>query len=271
VTDIFREVEEDVRRERMEKLWKAYGSYVMAALVLLFAGIAAWQVWERHEAQQRAKTSDAFIAAQRITNPQTAAASFADVARNAPKGYAELARLSEAAAMFASGQTGPAIDLYKQIANEDNGPVGSVARLRAAWAEADTASRTDLAAWVKPLDQPGSPWRQNAQEVLAYADYRAMDSKAALAKYAILATDPESPDGLRRRAQAMTDFLKNGGAVNYGTVPAPVAAAPAGAVAAPGTAPVPPATAPAKAGAPAKPAAPSKPAAPAKPATAPAK
>ena len=233
MTDIFREVEEDVRREKLEKLWKAYGNYAVAALVLLFAGIAGWQVWERHDAQERAKVSDSFIAAQRITNPQTAASTFADIARTAPKGYAELARLSEAGAMFASGQTGPAIDLYKQIAKDDNGPVGAVARLRAAWATADTASRKDLADLVKPLDQPGSPWRQSAQEVLAYADYRAMDSKGALAKYAILTADPESPDSLKRRAQAMTEFLKSGGAVSFGTVPAPVPpaapnAAPAG-------------------------------------------
>ncbi|HZQ39434.1 MAG TPA: tetratricopeptide repeat protein [Rhizomicrobium sp.] len=254
MTDIFREVEEDVRREKLEKLWKAYGNYVIAAVVLLFAGIAGWQVWERHDAQERAKVSDAFIAAQRITNPQTAASTFADIARTAPKGYAELARLSEAGAMFASGQTGPAVDLYKQIAKDDNGPVGAVARLRAAWATADTASRKDLADLVKPLDQPGSPWRQSAQEVLAYADYRAMDTKDALAKYAILAADPESPDSLKRRAQAMTDFLKGGGAISYGTVP--VTPSPAANAAAPaGSAPAAPgATAPAKTPAAPKPA-----------------
>jgi hypothetical protein len=234
VSDIFREVEEDVRRERIEKLWKAYGNYALGALVLLFAGIAGWQVWERHEAQERARVSDQFVAAQRITNPQTAASAFADIARTAPKGYAELARLSEAGAMLVSGQTAPAINLYKQIAKDDNGPIGAVARLRAAWAMADTASRTELADLVKVLDQPKSPWRQNAQEVLAYADYRAMDRKGAQAKYAILAADPESPDSLRRRAQAMNDFLKNGGAVSYGTVPVPVPpAAPAGAAATP--------------------------------------
>jgi len=250
VTDIFREVEEDVRRERFEKLWKNYGNYAIAALVLLFVGIGAWQVWERREAQERARISDAFIAAQRVSNPQTAAATFADMARTAPSGYAELARLSTANAMLASGQRGPAIDLYKQIAKDDNGAIGAVARLRAAWAIADTVSRSALSDLVKPLDQPGSPWRQNAQEVMAYADYRAMDTKGALAKYAVLAADPESPDSLRRRAQAMADFLKSGGAVSYGTVPAPppapapnAAMAPAAGAAAP-TAPAPAKTAP---------------------------
>ena len=226
MSDIFREVEEDVRRERFQKLWKAYGNYAIAALVLLFAGIAGWQFWERHELQERQKVADAFIAAQRITNPQAAASAFADLARTSPKGYAQVARLSQAGAMLVSGQRDGAIDLYKQIAKEDSGLVGSVARLRAGWALAENASRNDLAELLKPLDQPGSAWRPNAREVLAYADYRAMDTKSALTKYSELAADPESPQGLRSRAQAMAAFLKNGGAVNYGTVPADAALPP---------------------------------------------
>ena len=103
MSDIFREVEEDVRRDRLEKLWKAYGTYGIAALVLLFAGIGGWQFWQRHELQERQKFADSFIAAQRVTNPQTAASTFADLARTAPKGYGLLTRLSQANAMFVSG------------------------------------------------------------------------------------------------------------------------------------------------------------------------
>ena len=226
MSDIFREVEEDVRRERLEKLWKAYGSYAIVLLVLVFAGIGGWQFWQRHELEQRQKVSDAFIAAQRISNPQTAAGAFSDLARTAPKGYATVARLSQAGAMLASGQRDGAIALYKQIAKDDSGVIGSVARIRAAWALSETATRSELTELLKPLDQPGSPWRQNAREVLAYADYRAMDTKSALAKYSELTLDPESPDGLRSRAKAMVTFLKNGGAVAYGSVPADAAPLP---------------------------------------------
>ena len=88
---------------------------------------------------------------------------------------------------------------------------------------------------------------------MAYADYRAMDTKSALAKFTELSMDPESPQGLRSRAQAMTAFLKNGGAVNYGSVP-PEASPQAPLLAAP-TAPADGAP-PAPAQTPAKPAAP---------------
>jgi hypothetical protein len=225
VSDIFREVEEDVRRDRLEKLWKSYGNYAIAGLVLLFAGIAGWQFWQRHELQERQKFSDSFIAAQRVTNPQTAASTFADLARTAPKGYGALTRLSQANAMFVSGQRPGALDLYKQIAKDDNGPIGSVARLRAGWILAESAPRTEVAEMLKPLDQPGNVWRANAREILAYADYRAGDSKAAQTKYNELSLAPESTEGLRSRAKAMADFLKNGGAKSYGTVP-PEAASP---------------------------------------------
>jgi len=226
VSDIFREVEEDVRRERLEKFWKVYGNYAILGVVLLFAGIAGWQFWQRHELAERQKVSDAFIAAQRITNPQASASAFSDLAKTAPKGYAQVARLSQAGAMMASGQSADAINLYKQIAKDDSGLIGSVARLRAGWAMAESSSRGELAELLKPLDQPGNAWRQNAREVLAYADYRAMDTKSALTKYSELAADPESPQGLRSRAQAMATFLKNGGAVEYGSVPAEAAPTP---------------------------------------------
>ncbi|HEY0266585.1 MAG TPA: tetratricopeptide repeat protein [Rhizomicrobium sp.] len=237
MTDIFREVEEDVRRERFEKLWKAYGNVIIAALVLLFLGIGGWQLWERHDLQERQKVSDQFIAAQRITNPQAAAAAFVDLTRGTPKGYATVARLSEAGAMFASGQRKEAIDLFKQIAAGDSGAIGSVARLRAAWAMADTATRGEVTDWLAPLSQPGNAWRENAKEVLAYVAYRSMDVKSAQAQYGELAADPEAPDALRGRARAMAAFLKNGGAISYGAVP-PEAAPPApGAAAAPGATP----------------------------------
>ena len=110
MSDIFREVEEDVRRERFENSGRPMATTSSPLLVLVFVGIAGWQFWQRYELQQRAKASDAFIAAQRITNPQGRGRPFAELAQTAPKGYAKLAQLPQADAMFASGQRDDAID-----------------------------------------------------------------------------------------------------------------------------------------------------------------
>lgn len=218
MTDIFREVEEDVRRERVEKVWKAYRIPLIGLVVLTFVGVAGWQVWQRHDLEARQTTADQFMAAQRITNPRDAANAFHDLT-NAPKGYSLLAKLAQANAQFAAGQRAEAIALYKDIADSDTGNLGMVARLRAAWGQADSLSRPELATLLAPLNQPNSAWHPLAQEVLAYADYHALDMKSALTKYQALVLDPQAPTGLRERAKAMTTFLMAGGPIHYGTVP----------------------------------------------------
>ena len=50
---LFREVDEEVRAERFQKLWKQYGAYVAGAaigVVLAVAGINGWQYWKTKQA-----------------------------------------------------------------------------------------------------------------------------------------------------------------------------------------------------------------------------
>jgi hypothetical protein len=236
LSDIFREVEEDVRREKLEKFWKAYGIHVMALLALVLIGVAGFELWQRHETTLREKDSQAFVAVQRITNAQAAAQAFAALSQTAHGGYGVLAKMEQANGMAAMGQNEQAITLYKQIADSDHGEVGAAARVRAGWAMAETASSADLQSLLQPLLDPGSPWRQMAQEILAYSDYRHGKMLVASGEFAKLAADPGSPDGLRGRARAFAAFLSGGGAGNYGTVPPPAPTPPAPA---PGAAPAP--------------------------------
>lgn len=227
MSDIFREVEEDVRREKLEKFWKAYGDYVIALVALIILGIAGFELWQRYEANQRAKASVAFMAAQRVTDPRQAAQAFADLAKTAPSGYRLMARVSQANSMLAAGQRESAIALYKEIAEEDKGSVGAVARVRAGWAMADTASRASLEALLAPVRTSSSAFKPMADEILAYSDYRNNDVAKATAAFEALANDPATPGQIRARARAMTSFLKQGGAKNFGTVPQAQAAGPA--------------------------------------------
>ena len=43
LTDIFHEVDEEVRRERLQKLWERYSIYIIALAVLIVAGVGAWR------------------------------------------------------------------------------------------------------------------------------------------------------------------------------------------------------------------------------------
>ncbi|MBL6938078.1 MAG: tetratricopeptide repeat protein [Alphaproteobacteria bacterium] len=241
MSDIFHEVEEEVRRERFEKLWKQYGDYIIAGVALIIIAIAGYELWTRYQESQRIKTSESLILAQELAdsgNFVKSTETFNTLAKDAPGGYAEIARLSRAGVLLAQRKNDDALTIYKQIAADDQGPLGGLATIRAAWILAETASPAEVQSFVAPLLKPveittyswwviphtrtePNAWRFAAQEVLAYADYHAGLTQKAQAAFAVLGDDKDAPEGARRRAQAMATFLKNGGLANFGTVPPP--------------------------------------------------
>ena len=224
MSDIFREVEEEVRRERFEQLWKQYGDYVIAAVALVVIAIAGYELWQRYETNQSLKASETLIAAQDLAETgdfARANPAFAIVAKDAPKGYAEMARLSEAGALVRVGRRDEAVQIYKSVAAEDSGPLRGVALVRAGWASVESSSRSDLGTLLSPLTDPGNPWRPAANEILAFSDYRSGATADAQKEFQALADDKDAADTMRRRASAMAAFLKEGGLHDFGAVPAP--------------------------------------------------
>jgi len=226
LSDIFREVEEDVRRERLERFWRRYGVWVAGGVALILAGVGGWVYWQHHQAQERLRLSEAFAAAQRITDPKQAAGAFAEIAKEASGGYALLARMSQANALYATGQLKAAVDMYREIGNADKGEIGNAARLRAAWIIAATASRKELEDLLAPLNRDGSAWQPMAREVLAFSDYRGAKIKSSADSFRAISEDARAPESLRNRARAMALFLENGAGADVGTVPETPAAAP---------------------------------------------
>jgi hypothetical protein len=225
VSDIFREVEEDVRRERLEKLWKKYGDYIIAGMAVIVVGVAGFKLWQHYQAVQIAKASVAYSTAMQLGNggkSAEAAQVFANIAKNAPRGYAASARLAEADALFADGKTADAVALYKTIAQEDKTELGDLARIREAWALANSASKSDLQTLLAPLTDPKSAWRFMAREIIAYCDFRDGALKAAQSEYESLTAESDAPEAVRRRAAAMASLIRAGGGANYGTVPPPL-------------------------------------------------
>jgi hypothetical protein len=229
VSDIFREVEEDVRREQFEKLFKKYRDHLIALAALVIIGVAGLQLYRVYEQRETEKASVAYAAAGQLleaNQPRAAEPQFADLAKSAPSGYAKLAQMAEADALFAANDHNAAIKLYEQIANQNDPYLSGVARLHAAWMIVDGASRSDVENLLAPLTDPSNAWHDLAQEVLAYADLRAGNNDAALKSYQRLANDKDAPASLHSRANAMVKFLSGGGVITYGTVPQPPKAAP---------------------------------------------
>ena len=100
MSDIFQEVDEEVRREQLKKLWDRYGNYAVAAVVLVVVIIAAWRGYQWWEAKKAAESGAAFEAAVTLAEGgkhADAEAAFAKIVADGTSGYRHLARLREAA------------------------------------------------------------------------------------------------------------------------------------------------------------------------------
>ena len=63
MSDIFREIDEELRRENLLKLWSRYGKYVILVVVLALAIAGAIAAWRSHAASERRAQSGRYSAA----------------------------------------------------------------------------------------------------------------------------------------------------------------------------------------------------------------
>jgi hypothetical protein len=211
VSDIFDEVDEEVRREQLKKLWERYGNYIIAAAVLVVLAVAAWRGYQYWEARKAVEAGAAYDAATTLADQgkhNEAETAFAKLASDGTTGYRVLARLREAAEL---GERDPkaAVTAYDAIAAESAGQplVSDLAALRAGFLLVDTASYDEIARRLEPLTQPTGVFRHSARELLALSAWRNGD-KAAARKWADAArSDPDAPSGLRARMEVLAELL----------------------------------------------------------------
>src|SRR5262245_830559 len=211
LADIFHEVDEEVRRERLKKLWDRYGVYAIALAVLVVAGIAAWRGYEYWVAKRAAAAGAAFEAALTLSergNFAEAEAALAKIAAEAPAGYRLLARLRAAAAL---GQIKPAdaVKAYDELSADAS--LGAMwqdlAAVRAGMLLVDTASLADMRRRLDPVAEPARSLRHTARELLALSAWRNHDLAAARRYLDMITGDAESPVGTRARAEVLSGLI----------------------------------------------------------------
>ena len=207
LANIFHEVDEEVRRERLRQLWDRYGLYVLIVALIFVAGIAGWRGWEYYQHQRAATFGSQFEAASALAaagNFAEAEKAFARIAADGNRGYRVLARLREAEAAIA-GDRAAAVSRFDAIA-ADTGVdqrFRDLAAVRAGLLMVDTASHADMEKRLESVAAAGRPFRHTARELLALSAFRAGD-KSALQRWSeLIAGDGESPAQMRARVEAM--------------------------------------------------------------------
>lgn len=211
MSELFDEVDEEVRREQLKKLWDKYSLYFIALMVLVVAAVGGWRGYQYLEAKKAAEAGAVFEKAVELSEQgkhAEAETAFADLAAKAPSGYRTLARL-RAAAEASARDPKAAAKMYDDIAADSS--VGSdwrdLARIRAAGLLVDSANYADIQQRLETSAEPKSTFRHSAREILALSAWRNNDMTAARKWVDAIAEDGETPPGLRSRAEALQALL----------------------------------------------------------------
>jgi hypothetical protein len=238
LTDLFDEVEEQLRSERYRTLaMKALPWVLGLAAGVLIAYFGVWG-WEQYRTQQAAKASEQYTAGLEALNEghrDQAAQLWTQVTRSPSRAYKSLALMQLGGLKLADKNTPEAVKLFDQAADAapDN-ILGDAARLKSAFALLDTAPEKALEARLTPLTQDGHPYRIQAREALAFAKLLGGDMAGARGQFVVINQSLDASDGARERAKAAMDLIDSGSAKMVPSVARAAAALPPPVMLAPG-------------------------------------
>ncbi len=207
MSDIFQEVDEEVRRERLEKLWQQYGGYLIAACAVLVIAVGGWRGYDWWQTKKAAEAGVAFDAAAILAEQgkhDEAEAAFAKIAADSTASYRMLAKFRETAEL-ALRDPKAAVAAYDQLAADSS--IGQVlqdlAALRAGMILVDTAPYDEIRRRLEPLTAADRTFRHSARATLALAAWRANDATAMRRWSDMILADAETPAGTRGQIEML--------------------------------------------------------------------
>jgi hypothetical protein len=217
VVDVFGEVDEQMRSDRLRTfLQRAWPVFAGALVLCLLVVVGVWG-FDKYRAAQSAKMSQAYSDAVELQGKGDQAKAFDEfgVVAKGTGPYVALALMQQAGIRLDQNKPADAVALFdKAAASTKVAMIADAASLKAAYALLDSASVTQMADRLTPLTKPERPYHAQAREALAMARLAAGQTKEARSDLAALGLLSDTPDTLRQRTQAIIALIDSGTAVN---------------------------------------------------------
>ena len=209
---LFREVEDELRKERFKAFWDRFGVMVTACVAgLMLAGLAFWY-WQSAQQTQRENAGDAFIKALKLSSQDKgdeALPVFERLSKEGPKGYAALSSLHVASIYADKGKRDEAAALYKKVGDDPSADkiLADYAKLNLALLQLDGASYEATLKGLSGFLAPKANWRPLALEAVALAAFKEGKLDIAKQRFSEIVADATAPSALKRRAQILLDVI----------------------------------------------------------------
>ena len=207
MSDIFQEIDEDLRQDKVARLWKAYGKYLVALAVFIILVIASYRFIEHKNEKNREQTSELYELASetaRSGDKKAAIELLSDEMFDENRGYSIISKLKKAALAKSNNDLeGNKIVLKKIITNEEI-PLylRDLARLKLFASDSDNNSSQ-----LEVLIEEEGPWKFLALELKGGIQLEGGNLKEARSIFKELTDDANTPNNLRRRASEILKAL----------------------------------------------------------------
>lgn len=214
MVDVFSEVNEELRREKLTSLWKKFGPYFIGAAVIFIGGIGFNVWWKDHVRAGRVAESERYQEALFLAgggSEDEALTAYSEIIASSEYGYGLLARLQRASLLATRGRVPEAVSEYDAIASDSSlAPrFRDFASLMAAMILMDNDGGEEVAQRLEVLAQAGQPWYYSANEQLGLWKFRNQEYDQARAIFQVLMLDFEAPSDLRGRAAEILEMVEN--------------------------------------------------------------
>lgn len=214
MSDIFREVDEDVRRDRLTAFWTRYGNVMIGLAVVLVLAVAGWRYYqfqEQKKAEAIGAQYEAALKASREDRSGDAEKAFTEIVASSPAGY-KLVSKFRLAAETAKSDAFAGASAFETLASETGmDPVfRDLARLRAGMLKVDSSTYAEIRPLLEPLAMPTSAWRHAARELLGLSALKSGTTDEAGRWFDMVITDPQVPAAMRQRTELYLSLVRGG-------------------------------------------------------------
>jgi hypothetical protein len=213
MSDTFvKEVDENLRRDRIRDFTRENAALLIGALVLflaLCAGLIFWHEYRARKAQEHVEQLAEIYTSLDAGKVGTAPGQLEQLSHSSSKAVRGSAMFGEAALDIQKGDTKAAIAQYRAI-QDDSGlpdPFRNLALIRQTALEFDKLPPAEVVSRLKPLATPDSPWFGSAGELTGVALIKQGKTRDAGQLFAAMARSKTVPDAIRSRAIQIASTL----------------------------------------------------------------
>lgn len=204
-----REVDEELRRERVSGFVTRYGTWIIIGVVAFLAVVGGWIWYQHRQSVQAGELSEKLIQVSdqlERNNADAAAPTIDELVNSGDPAYRVAGLFARANAQISTNAIPAAIDTLKQIVADEGAsqPFRDAALIRQTLLEFETIPVEQVVERMRPLAQAGNAWHGSAGELLAAALIKQNKPEEAGRVFEAMARDQQVPESIRQRAVQMS-------------------------------------------------------------------